>query len=178
MSLYQPPVDASGPRRCRPFAFWPRFDYYTSCRLPATGHGYAWAVLPKRKLRMSTSDPEGLLHARRTKPLSISYLAWFCLPLALTFLMMSGAAPLVSNGITWMHGARGERIHLSAFLMSFATCIMIYSPMFVARNVAIRTITCRRSMARPRHHWPRRGHHVQLPSYFALAGGEFPLPAA
>jgi hypothetical protein len=62
--------------------------------------------------------------------------------------MMSGAAPLVSNGITWMHGAEGERVHLSAFLLAFASSLMIYSPMFVARNVAIRTITCRRSMYR------------------------------
>jgi|GEM_PF-1291224 len=62
--------------------------------------------------------------------------------------MMSGAAPLVSNGITWMHGAAGERIHLSAFLMTFATALLIYSPMFTARNVAIRTITDRRSLYR------------------------------
>lgn len=74
-------------------------------------------------------------------------LLWFSLPLSLTFLMMSGAAPLVSNGITWMHGAAGERVHLSAFLMTFATALFIYSPMFTSRNVAIRTITDRRSLA-------------------------------
>ncbi len=97
---------------------------------------------------MSMSHPEGDSRSSPAGPLTIGYLAWFCLPLALTFLMMSGAAPLVSNGITWMHGAEGERTHLSAFLLTFATCIMIYSPMFISRNVAIRTITCRRSMAR------------------------------
>ncbi len=74
------------------------------------------------------------------------YLVWFSAPLALTFLMMSGAAPLVSNGITWMHGAEGERIHLSAFLMTFVTALFIYSPMFTARNVAIRTVTDRRAL--------------------------------
>lgn len=80
--------------------------------------------------------------------LTIGYLIRFSLPLALTFLMMSGSAPIVSNGITWMHGAEGERIHLAAFLMTFVTALMIYSPMFVARNVAIRTIHDRRSMKR------------------------------
>lgn len=80
--------------------------------------------------------------------LTIGYLLWFSLPLALTFLMMSGSAPIVSMGITWMHGAEGERIHLAAFLMTFVTALMIYSPMFVARNVAIRTIHDRRSLKR------------------------------
>ena len=80
------------------------------------------------------------------RALTVPYLVWFSAPLALTFLMMSGAAPLVSNGITWMHGAEGERIHLSAFLMTFVTALFIYSPMFTARNVAIRTVADRRSM--------------------------------
>jgi len=80
---------------------------------------------------------------RLTTPLLIRF-SW---PLALTFLMMSGSAPLVSNGITWMHGAEGERIHLSAFLMTFVAALFIYSPMFITRNVAIRTITDRDSLA-------------------------------
>jgi len=78
--------------------------------------------------------------------LTVSYLVRFSLPLALTFLMMSGAAPLVSNGIAWVQGADGERIHLSAFLLTFVTALFIYSPMFIARNVANRTITDRRSL--------------------------------
>ena len=78
--------------------------------------------------------------------LTVSYLIWFSFPLALTFLMMSGAAPLVSNGIAWVQGAEGERIHLSAFLLTFASALFIYSPMFIVRNVAIRTITGRRSL--------------------------------
>jgi len=84
----------------------------------------------------------------QSRRLTIGYLAWFSLPLALTFLMMSGTAPLVSAGITLMHGAGGERVHLSAFLITFVTCLMIYSPTFMARNVAMRTVTDRRSMAR------------------------------
>ena len=78
--------------------------------------------------------------------LTTSMLLRFSWPLALTFLMMSGAAPLVSNGITWMHDAEGERVHLSAFLMTFVSALFIYSPMFIARNVAVRTITDRRSL--------------------------------
>jgi hypothetical protein len=95
--------------------------------------------------------PAPLTSAHTAEPrslrLTVPYLFRFSLPLALTFLMMSGAAPLVSNGITWMHGAEGERIHLSSFLMTFVTALFVYSPMFIARNVAIRTITDRRSMA-------------------------------
>lgn len=81
-------------------------------------------------------------------PLTVRYLFWFSLPLAMTFLMMSGSAPIVSNGITWMNDADGERLHLSAFLLTFASSVMLYSPMFVARNVAIRVIADRRSMRR------------------------------
>ncbi len=80
--------------------------------------------------------------------LTLRYLLWFSLPLALTFLMMSGSAPIVSVGIARMHGAAGERTHLAAFLMTFVTALTIYSPMFVARNVAIRTIHDRRSLKR------------------------------
>ena len=80
--------------------------------------------------------------------LTIGFLVRFSLPLAMTFLMMAGAAPIVSNGITWMHGAEGERVHLSAFLMTFALSLFIYSPMFMARNIAIRTVHDRRSMKR------------------------------
>ena len=48
--------------------------------------------------------------AHRSRRLTMGYLAWFSLPLALTFLMMSGAAPLVSAGITLMHGAQGKPV--------------------------------------------------------------------
>lgn len=75
-------------------------------------------------------------------------LFWFTLPLALTFIMMSGSAPLVSNGIAWIQDAAGEGLHLSAFLMTFAIALFIYSPLFVARNVSIRTVVDRRSMKR------------------------------
>jgi len=80
--------------------------------------------------------------------LTVECLIRFSLPLALTFLMMAGSAPLVSGGITIMNDAAGERVHLYAFLMTFVISLLVYSPMFVARNVAIRTITDRRSMFR------------------------------
>ena len=92
-------------------------------------------------------DLNTALH-REPEPLTIGFLIRFSLPLALTFLMMAGAAPIVSNGITWMHGAEGERLHLSSFLITFALSICLYSPMFMARNVAIRTVHDRRSMKR------------------------------
>ena len=78
----------------------------------------------------------------------VGYLFKFALPLALTFLMMSGSAPIVSTGIARMHGPEGERIHLAAFLPAFILSVFLYSPMFAARNVAIRTITDRRSLER------------------------------
>ena len=97
---------------------------------------------PDPKITTPTLGPAG------DRPLTVGYLVRFSLPLALTFLMMSGAAPIVSNGITWMHGEVGESIHLSAFLVTFATALLVYSPTFVARNTAIRTITDRRSLWR------------------------------
>ncbi|NLX12280.1 MAG: hypothetical protein GXY44_01320 [Phycisphaerales bacterium] len=97
---------------------------------------------------MTLSNPASSPIASQSERLTLKYLFWFSLPLALTFLMMSGSAPLVTIGITWMHDADGERIHLSAFLITFATSIFLYSPMFFARNVAIRTVTDRRSLYR------------------------------
>lgn len=101
------------------------------------------APLDPRGDRNLRPKPEGTTGDRR---LTAGYLLAFSLPLALTFLMMSGSAPLVSTGIAWVQGAEGERIHLSAFLMAFVVALFIYSPMFVARNVAIRTVTDRRSL--------------------------------
>lgn len=95
---------------------------------------------------MCASSVEGTYQSNKADTITLGYLAWFSLPLALTFLMMAGSAPMVSIGITWMHGASGERVHLSAFLLTFASCLFIYSPLFVSRNVAIRTITDRRSI--------------------------------
>jgi hypothetical protein len=80
--------------------------------------------------------------------LTVEYLIRFSFPLALTFLMMSGSAPIVSGGITIMQDADGERIHLFAFLLTFAISLFLYSPMFMARNVAIRTVNDRRSLFR------------------------------
>ena len=94
---------------------------------------------------MGASPPDRGGASAAAPSFTIPHLVRFSLPLTLTFLMMSGAAPLVSNGITWTQGAEGERTHLSAFLMTFATALFIYSPMFTARNVAIRTVRDRRS---------------------------------
>lgn len=76
------------------------------------------------------------------------YLTTLTLPMMLSFLMMSGSAPIITGGITWRYGPLGERLHLSAFLLSFAVAICLYSPIFIARNVAIRTVTDRDSLRR------------------------------
>jgi hypothetical protein len=81
-------------------------------------------------------------------PLRLGYLLRFNIPLTMTFLMMAGSAPIISTGIAWMHDAEGERLHLSAFLLTFAVALFMYSPLFFARNIAIRTVTDRRSMFR------------------------------
>lgn len=78
----------------------------------------------------------------------MGYLFWFCLPLMLTFLMMAGAAPVVTIGIARMHDAIGEKVHLSAFVFCFVISLFLYSPMFYARNIAIRTVNDRRSLWR------------------------------
>ena len=62
--------------------------------------------------------------------------------------MMSGAAPIVSDGITSKFSSTEEKLHLPAFALTFAVALLMYSPCFTARNVAIRTIKDRRSMAR------------------------------
>lgn len=86
--------------------------------------------------------------ASANRPLTMRRLILFALPLLLTFLMMAGAAPIVSIGIARTHGAEGEKLHLQAFLITFITCLTLYSPMFVARNVAIRTVTDRQALHR------------------------------
>lgn len=85
---------------------------------------------------------------RPPRPLTVRRLCAISLPLALTFLMMSGSAPIVTAGIAWMQEAAGERVHISAFLLTFATALLVYSPAFAARNVAIRMVVDRRSMIR------------------------------
>ena len=60
-------------------------------------------------------------------------------PLILTFLMMSGAAPIVTDGITTSFNAELEKLHLPAFALTFSIALVIYSPCFTSRNVSIRT---------------------------------------
>jgi hypothetical protein len=80
--------------------------------------------------------------------LTFRRLARITAPLVLTFLMMSGAAPVVTGGIAWTYGPEGERVHLAAFLLMFTTALLVYSPAFVARNIAIRMVVDRRSLVR------------------------------
>lgn len=86
-----------------------------------------------------TSDASGL---------TLRQLVRLTVPLSFTFLMMSGAAPVVTGGIAWSFGSEGERVHLASFFLTFSTAILLYSPAFVARNVALRVVTDRRSMLR------------------------------
>ncbi|MDP7399101.1 MAG: hypothetical protein QGF67_15430 [Lentisphaeria bacterium] len=62
-------------------------------------------------------------------------------PMVLSFVMMSGAAPIVTGGIAWKFGPQGESLHLSAFLVCFMSAMLLYSPVFVTREISIRTVT-------------------------------------
>ncbi len=97
---------------------------------------------------MSVQQSEGKQTPHDGRALSLGYLLRFNIPLTLTFLMMAGSAPIISMGIAWMHDAEGERLHLSAFLLTFAVGLFLYSPLFFARNIAIRTVSDRRSLFR------------------------------
>ena len=61
--------------------------------------------------------------------------------MVLSFVMMSGAAPIVTGGVAWKFGPEGESLHLSAFLVCFMSALLLYSPVFVSREIAIRTVT-------------------------------------
>ena len=62
-------------------------------------------------------------------------------PMALSFVMMSGTAPIVTGGIAWKFGPEGESLHLSAFLVCFLSALLFYSAVLVSREIAIRTVT-------------------------------------
>ena len=96
---------------------------------------------------MPSVEPTAVPHPSEP-PLTVRRVIRFTLPLAMTFLMMSGSAPIVTAGIAWTFGAEGERTHLAAFLMMFSTALFLYSPAFVARNTAIRMVIDRRSLVR------------------------------
>jgi hypothetical protein len=80
--------------------------------------------------------------------LTFGYLLRFSWPLVATFLMMAAAAPIIAHGITLIKDAEGERIHLAAFLLVAVVSVSIYSPTFVSRDVANRTVTDRTSLVR------------------------------
>jgi hypothetical protein len=79
--------------------------------------------------------------------LTMRSLVALMLPISLTCLMTSGSAPIVTGGISWMYGPDGERVHLAAFLVCFMTAIMLYSPIFITREFAIRTVVDKGSQA-------------------------------
>jgi len=94
-----------------------------------------------------------MTHHTHPKTASSDTLTWkrlfnTILPLSLTFLMMSGSAPIVTGGIAWKFGPAGERLHLAAFLVCFSTALFFYGPVLAARNVAIRVIVDRPSLFR------------------------------
>ena len=62
-------------------------------------------------------------------------------PMALSFVMMSGTAPIVTGGIAWKFGPEGESLHLSAFLVCFLSALLFYSAVLVSSEIAIRTVT-------------------------------------
>ncbi|HSW44528.1 MAG TPA: hypothetical protein VLM89_03050 [Phycisphaerae bacterium] len=86
--------------------------------------------------------------ASARSPITLGFLIRFSGPLVATFLMMAAAAPIIVHGISWIKDAEGERVHLSAFLLVGAVAVFIYSPMFVSRDVANRTVTDRASFVR------------------------------
>jgi hypothetical protein len=68
------------------------------------------------------------------------------LPLAFTFLLMSGSSPIVTAGINWMGG--DSTASLAAFCDAFRISIFLHAPTFVVRDIAIRSIRDRRSYKR------------------------------
>jgi Progressive ankylosis protein (ANKH) len=70
---------------------------------------------------------------------------WLWLPLAFTFLLMSGSSPIVSAGITRLPGAKQG---LASFCDAFRVSIFLHAPLFVVRDIAIRSVRDRRSYVR------------------------------
>jgi Na+-driven multidrug efflux pump len=59
------------------------------------------------------------------------------LPLGLTFLMISGAMPIVSVGLRWL-GTQAEADHaLAVYALAFRLTLLIHSPLFVCREIII-----------------------------------------
>lgn len=67
------------------------------------------------------------------------------LPLAFTFLLMSGSSPLVNKGIGHLPD---ETAGLAAFGNAFVICIFLYSPLFMVRDAALKYVRGRTSYRR------------------------------
>ncbi len=67
------------------------------------------------------------------------------IPLAFTFLLMSGSSPIVSAGITRLPNST---LGLAAFCDAFRVSIFLHAPLFVVRDIAIRSVKDRRSYVR------------------------------
>ncbi|MHC4470837.1 MAG: hypothetical protein ACYS99_07715, partial [Planctomycetota bacterium] len=67
------------------------------------------------------------------------------LPLALTFLLMSGSSPIINKGIGHLPD---ETTGLAAFANAFVICLFLYSPCFAVRDLAQKLVRCRTSYRR------------------------------
>jgi len=66
-------------------------------------------------------------------------------PLAFTFLLMSGSSPIVSAGISLLPN---EKEGLAAFCDAFRVSVFLHAPLFVVRDIAIKSVKGRRSYFR------------------------------
>jgi hypothetical protein len=78
-------------------------------------------------------------------PFTLRRLFGLWLPLAFTFLLMSGSSPIVTRGIATLPGAKAG---LAAFCDAFRVAIFLHAPTFVVRDIAIRSVRDRRSYHR------------------------------
>ena len=78
-------------------------------------------------------------------PFTLRRLLVLWIPLAFTFLLMSGSSPIVSAGITRLPDAKQG---LAAFCDAFRVSIFLHAPLFVVRDIAIRSVKDRASYMR------------------------------
>ena len=76
-------------------------------------------------------------------------MAGLWVPLAFTFLLMSGSSPIVSAGINRLPGSKEAlKEGLAVFCDAFRAVIFLHAPCFVVRDIAIRSIRDRRTYLR------------------------------
>ncbi|MEW6743587.1 MAG: hypothetical protein AB1486_12595 [Planctomycetota bacterium] len=76
-----------------------------------------------------------------------------CVPLAFTFLLMTGSAPIVNAGITRMAEPGEEDTEVGGFAIAFAVALFLHSPTFSIRDVALKVIGGRSSLRRVHLVW-------------------------